>query len=133
MMIRGISGERRTGATIMSTQLTPRYNLWIEADGRVVLSTWRVHLLEAVDQAGSISGAAEKMGVQYRLAWNRLEEMENGLGVRLVERHVGGVHGGGATLTEAGREYIERFARLAEEIDAIVGEQFEAAFGDISG
>ena len=114
-------------------QLTPRFNLWIEADGQVVLSTWRVQLLKAVGEAGSISGAAEKMGVQYRLAWDRLEEMENGLGVRLVERHVGGIHGGGATLTEAGREYIQRFTRLAEAIDAVVGEQFESAFGDLSG
>jgi molybdate transport system regulatory protein len=129
MMIRAIPAEQRMGARTMSTQLTPRFNLWIEADGQVVLSKWRVQLLMAVDEAGSISGAAEKMGVQYRLAWDRLEEMENGLGVRLVERHVGGVHGGGATLTEAGREYIQRFTRLAEEIDAVVGEQFEAAFG----
>jgi molybdate transport system regulatory protein len=118
--------------TIMSMQITPRFNLWIEADGQVVLSKWRVQLLQAVDQAGSISGAAEKMGVQYRLAWDRLEEMENGLGARLVERHVGGVHGGGAVLTEAGREYVERFTRLAEAIDAIIAEQFESAFGDRS-
>ena len=105
----------------MSTPLNARFNLWIEADGQVVLSKWRVQLLEAVDAAGSISSAAEKMGVQYRLAWDRLEEMENGLGVRLVERHVGGVHGGGAVLTEAGRDYIERFNRLAGEVDAVVG------------
>jgi molybdate transport system regulatory protein len=119
-------------ATIMIMQLTPRYNLWIEANGQVVLSKWRVQLLEAVGEAGSISGAAEKMGVQYRLAWDRLEEMENGLGVRLVERHVGGVHGGGAMLTEAGREYIQRFSRLAEAIDAIIAERFESVFGDLS-
>jgi molybdate transport system regulatory protein len=109
-------------------QLTPRINLWVESAGQVVLSKWRVQLLEAVDQTGSISGAADKMGVQYRLAWDRLEEMENGLGVRLVERHAGGVHGGGAWLTDAGREYMERFSRLAEQIDAVVGEQFTAAF-----
>lgn len=117
----------------MIMQLTPRYNLWIEANGQVVLSKWRVQLLEAVGEAGSISGAAEKMGVQYRLAWDRLEEMENGLGVRLVERHVGGVHGGGAMLTEAGREYIQRFSRLAEAIDAVAAERFESVFGDLSG
>ena len=114
----------------MTNQLTPRFNMWIEADGQVVLSKWRIELLEAVGAEGSISSAAEKMGIQYRLAWDRLEEMENGLGVRLVERHVGGVHGGGANLTEAGREYIERFTRMAEEVDAIVAERFEDAFVD---
>jgi molybdate transport system regulatory protein len=110
-------------------QLVPRINLWIEAEGQVVLSKWRVKLLEAIRETGSISGAADKMGVQYRLAWDRLEEMENGLGVRLVERHAGGAHGGGAWLTDAGRAYIERFTRLADEIDAVVGERFESAFG----
>jgi molybdate transport system regulatory protein len=122
-------GERKE----MPVQLTPRINLWIEAEGRVVLSKWRVGLLEAIGEAGSISGAAEKLGIQYRLAWDRLEEMENGLGVRLVERRVGGVHGGGAVLTETGREYIERFTRLAEAVDAGVAERFEAAFGERPG
>jgi molybdate transport system regulatory protein len=131
MMTLAISGKQRTAVRTM--QLTPRLNLWIEADGQVVLSKWRVQLLQALDEAGSISGAAEQMGVQYRLAWDRLEEMENGLGVPLVDRYVGGVHGGGARLTEAGREYIERFTHLAEEIDAVIGEQFEAAFGDRPG
>lgn len=115
----------------MSELLTPHTNLWIERDGQVVLSKWRVGLLEAVEQTGSISAAAERMQVQYRLAWERLEEMEQGLGLRLVERHVGGAGGGGAQLTETGRDLVARFHRLAGEIDACLGEQFRAAFGDL--
>jgi molybdate transport system regulatory protein len=114
---------------MVPVQLTPRINLWIESEGQVVLSKWRVRLLETIRDTGSISAAAEKMGIQYRLAWDRLEEMESGLGVRLVDRHAGGVHGGGAWLTEAGSEYIERFSRLADQIDAVLGGEFEAAFG----
>ena len=70
--------------------LIPHGNLWIERNDRVVLSRWRVQLLEAIEATGSISAAAERSGIQYRLAWERLEEMEEGLGLRLVERHVGG-------------------------------------------
>ena len=40
--------------------MEPKYNLWIEHDGVVVLSAWRVDLLEAIDAAGSISAAAEQ-------------------------------------------------------------------------
>ena len=115
----------------MSEPLTPHTNLWIERDGQVVLSKWRVQLLEAIEQTGSISAAAERMQVQYRLAWDRLEEMEHGLGLRLVDRHVGGAGGGGAQLTEAGRDLVERFNRLAAEIDACLGEPFREAFGDL--
>ena len=113
----------------MSEPLTPHTNLWIERDGQVVLSKWRVQLLEAIEQTGSISAAAERMQIQYRLAWERLEEMEHGLGLRLVERHVGGAGGGGARLTEAGRDLAQRFNRLADQVDSCLSEQFREVFG----
>ena len=112
----------------VSQPLTPHVNLWIERDDQVVLSRWRVRLLETIEQTGSISAAAERMQVQYRLAWDRLEEMEHGLGLRLVDRHVGGAGGGGARLTEAGRDLVQRFNRLADQIDTCLAEQFREAF-----
>ena len=66
-----------------------RANFWIEKDGKVVLSTWRVRLLEAVDETGSISAAASKMGVSYRRAWEKIHECEERLGEKLVETQVG--------------------------------------------
>ena len=108
----------------LSEALTPHINLWIERDGQVVLSKWRVQLLEAIEQTGSISAAAERMQVQYRLAWDRLEEMEHGLGLRLVDRHVGGAGGGGARLTAAGRDLVERFNRWPLRSTPVSAEQF---------
>lgn len=108
--------------------LSPHGNLWVERNGRVVLSRWRVQLLESVDSTGSISAAAERMGVQYRLAWERLEEMEEGLGRTLVERQVGGAHGGGATLTPVGRSLIERFNAFAAAIDSYLQDEFPRHF-----
>jgi len=55
-------------------------NLWLEQDGKVVLSYWRVRLLKAIENSGSITAAAEEMGVAYRRAWEKLQEMEEGLG-----------------------------------------------------
>ena len=109
--------------------MTPHHNLWIERNDRVVLSRWRVQLLQAINDTGSISAAAERMGVQYRLAWDRVDEMEEGLGTRLVVRHVGGVGGGGAALTPAGMDLIGRFTLLADSIDRAVADAFRAQFG----
>ena len=95
-----------------------------------MLSKWRVRLLEAVEETGSISAAAERMDVPYRRAWDKLDEMEKGLGVQLVERHVGGAHGGGARLTTAGRDYVARFKRFMQGIDEVIAHHFEQAFGD---
>jgi molybdate transport system regulatory protein len=110
--------------------MTPNSNLWIERNERVVLSRWRVGLLEAIETTGSISSAAERLGIQYRLAWDRLEEMEEGLGLRLVERHVGGTHGGGATLTATGRELIARFNDFAAAMDEALQAEFQRHFSN---
>ena len=108
--------------------LNPHVNLWIERNDRVVLSGWRVQLLEAIDATGSISAAAERLNIQYRLAWERLEEMEEGLGFSLVERHVGGTHGGGASLTPTGRDLMARFNALATAMDRTLQAEFERHF-----
>jgi molybdate transport system regulatory protein len=107
----------------------PHYNLWLESDGQVVLSRWRIRLLEAIDESGSISAAANSMDVSYRRAWDKLDEMEKGLGVRLVDRQVGGAGGGGAKLTKAGHDYIDRFKRFAQGVDDVIARHFEQAFG----
>jgi molybdate transport repressor ModE-like protein len=108
--------------------MEPKFNLWIEHNGVVVLSEWRVRLLDAIDQTGSISRAAERMKVTYHRAWEKLHEMEEGLGYKLVEAQVGGVGGGGAELTEQGRALMKQFrslsAGLADEID----QRFEDVF-----
>jgi molybdate transport system regulatory protein len=109
-------------------ELIPHLNLWIERDGNVVLSQWRVMLLEAIGETGSISAAAERLGVDYHRAWNRLQEMERGLGIALIERQAGGPGGGGARLTPVGRDYVARFNQFAQGIDALIVAQFSAAF-----
>lgn len=116
----------------MSTTLTPHYNLWLERNGQVVLSKWRIQLLEAIEETGSISAAAEQLEVPYRRAWERLNEMEKGLGVQLVTRQAGGSHGGGAQLTEVGRAYVARFKRFEQGIEQIIAQHFEAIFQNLA-
>jgi molybdate transport system regulatory protein len=107
----------------------PKSNLWVEKDGQVVLSKWRVNLLRAIDQTGSISAAAQVMKVSYHRAWEKLHEMETRLGVELVETQTGGTHGGGARLTAAARDYVARFEKFSQGIDDIVARHFAESFG----
>ena len=109
--------------------MQPKSNLWIEKDGEVVLSKWRVDLLRAIDETGSISAAAEKINVSYHRAWEKLHEMETRLGITLVETQTGGPHGGGARLTATARDYVARFDRFSQGIDEIVARHFAEAFG----
>jgi molybdate transport system regulatory protein len=105
-------------------------NFWIEVDGDVALSEWRVALLEAVAETGSISGAAQKMGVHFRVAWRKIREMEARLGVRLVVGMAGGAHGGGATLTEEAHDSIRRFHQFVHGLHGLADRQYREAFGE---
>jgi molybdate transport system regulatory protein len=109
--------------------MRPKLNLWIEKDGQVVLSTWRVDLLNAVNETGSISSAAEVMDVPYRRAWQRIHEMEERIGESLVITEVGGAKGGGAQLTDLALDMVERFQEFSSGLDQEVGERFKRAFG----
>jgi molybdate transport system regulatory protein len=108
--------------------MEPKFNLWIEQDGQVVLSAWRVKLLEAIDTAGSISAAAEQLNVPYRRAWEKIQEIELGLGLKVVDTAVGGQGGGGARLTIAGRQAVAQFHAFAEGFDDEITARYSAAF-----
>ncbi|NIS82158.1 MAG: LysR family transcriptional regulator [Anaerolineales bacterium] len=110
--------------------MKPRFNLWLEVEGEVVLSNWRVRLLEAVENTGSITSAAEAMNVPYRRAWERLHEMEARIGEDLLETEVGGIGGGGAKLTERAKDLISRFHRFADGLDVEIERRFQEAYGE---
>ena len=108
--------------------MRPKYNLWIGVNDEVVLSTWRVELLKAIEETGSISAASEEMSVPYRRAWQRIREMEERFGKTLVTTEVGGARGGGARLTTLAKDMITRFQAFSSGLDQEVRECFEMAF-----
>jgi molybdate transport system regulatory protein len=110
--------------------LRPRVELWVEAGGGVVLSDWRVALLEAVAATGSLAGAAERLDTPYRTVWHRLRQMERGLGRRLVASHSGGPRGGGARPTPAARRYVAGYRTFAAGLHDEIDRRFAAAFSD---
>ena len=105
-----------------------RANFWIEKDGEVVLSSWRVRLLDAVEETGSISAAASKMDISYRRAWDKIHESEERLGVKLVETQTGGTGGGGSYLTPVGQDYVKRFKEFTAGLNDMVIQRFENYF-----
>jgi len=109
--------------------MRPRLKVWIEGqDGRVMLSEWRVALLEAVERHGSLSAAARELGVPHRTAWQRVREMEERLGTKLVEGSRGGARGGSSHLTDAAHAFIDRYQRLRTGLDEQLQERFLHTF-----
>jgi molybdate transport system regulatory protein len=107
-----------------------RSKIWIERGENVVLSDWRVELLEAIDAHGSLSRAAEALDIPYRTAWERVKATEAEDGVRLLESESGGASGGSSRLTPEARELCRRFRRVSAGIQELVSQRFQAEFGD---
>ena len=96
----------------------------------MVLSEWRVELLEAIDAHGSLSRAAEALAVPYRTAWERVKATEGEIGFRLLDSESGGPDGGGSRLTPQARDLCRRFRRVSSGIQEVVSRRFAAEFGD---
>jgi molybdate transport system regulatory protein len=108
--------------------MQPRAKLWVEKDGRIVLSDYRVRLLRLVDETGSLSEAAAQMHLSYRRAWGKLREIEQNLGVKLVDSAVGGPGGGGSRLTDEGRRLIDLYDRFRTNIEQDLTREFASVF-----
>ena len=124
----GIAESEPSEALLPAPGLAPCAKLWLEVDGRIALSGWRVALLEAVEATGSLAAAAERMGVPYRTATYKLREIETSLGVRLVATRSGGATGGGSRLTPEARDYVRRWRAFSADLDAWVAARFHDAF-----
>ncbi len=105
-----------------------RSKVWLEAQGRPVLGPGRQELLRAVEEQGSISGAARLLKISYRKAWGQLRAMEAQLGLPLVRKQAGGSGGGGARLTPEAKDLLSKYARLSRGMEEKVNEKFRRIF-----
>ena len=87
-------------------------------------------LLSAIAQTGSISAGAEKIGVPYRIAWQKIREMEERIGKKLVETQTGGKEGGGTSLTPLALEFIEKFNQFEQEAQNYLQTRYLEIFGE---
>ena len=100
--------------TLLQPAKTYRLNgrLWLETEDGRFLGIGRLELLEQIAALGSISKAAQAMGMSYKRAWDLVASMNAQAASPLVATQTGGTKGGGAAVTEAGQEAIVAFKAL---------------------
>ena len=89
------------------------------------LGPGKVELIEAIEQAGSISGAAKNMGMSYRRAWNLADSINHDFKEAIIETNSGGKGGGGATISPIGREILTRYREIEDKAMASVTKEVE--------
>ncbi len=110
----------------------PRQKLWLEHDGHLVMSDYRVRLLELIQDSGSLAQAATELGLSYRRAWGKVKELEANLGLPLVQSEVGGAGGGHTVLSPQGRDLVAAYRRFQERAARALDEAFAAELSALS-
>jgi len=107
--------------------------LFLNFNGETLLCRGRLEFLEAVDELGSISAAAKKIGFSYRKAWSLVEKTNRAAGRNVIITTSGGQGGGGAHLSEDGkrlaclfREFLEENRKMTEIMWKKFNEHFPA-------
>jgi molybdate transport system regulatory protein len=98
--------------TLAAREACVRPRLRVMRGKEIALGPGRVELLELIGETGSLRAAAIRMGVSYMRAWNLVKYSNKCFALPLVEANRGGKTGGGATLTEAGKQVVEMYRAM---------------------
>ena len=94
-----------------------RTSIWIEDDqGKVVYGLGRQRILKAIRDSGSMTAAAERLGISYRGLWARLRHSERRLGFPLIDAKPGRGKARGTRLTPEAIKLLERYERMISKI-----------------
>jgi molybdate transport system regulatory protein len=96
----------------------PVVSLRIDFAPGLRLGPGKADLLQGIAQSGSIAAAGRRMGMSYKRAWLLVETLNAMFAEPLVVSTKGGRAGGGAELTETGRQVLERYRTIETSLRA---------------
>lgn len=99
----------------------------------IAMGPGKADLLRAIGETGSISAAARKMEMSYRRAWLLVDTMNQAFKSPVVVTLTGGKAGGGAAVTEFGREVLQRYSAMEEKASASVARELRSFTDMMSG
>ncbi|MCS7125100.1 MAG: LysR family transcriptional regulator [Candidatus Bathyarchaeota archaeon] len=89
------------------------FKIWLEHRGKPLIGKGGAQILEQIEKERSISRAAKNLGMSYRYVWSYIKKVERTLGSPIVKTYKGGRRGGGgAKLTNFGKELLEEYRRV---------------------
>ncbi len=101
----------------------PLIRIRLNHQGKVILGPGKVALLLEIERLGSISAAAKAMKMSYRRAWELVDVMNQHFDQPVVSRIVGGVSGGGAEVTDFGKQLIQGYQQLCQRAEQAAQEE----------
>ena len=97
---------------------TLKIRLQILCGNAIAMGPGKADLLEAIDREGSISAAGRVLGLSYRRCWMLVDVMNHCWAAPLVDTNTGGKQGGGAHVTEMGKQVLSLYRALQKSVSA---------------
>ncbi len=89
-------------------------------------------LMELIEETSSLAEGCARMGMAYSKGWKILKRAESDLGIQLIVSCRGGRSGGRTELTDKGREFLQAYRHMEEEMNQTLERAFEVYFGKIT-
>jgi molybdate transport system regulatory protein len=109
------------------SSIRPRIRVLRGSD--IALGPGKVDLLDAIEETGTLAGAAQRLGMSYMRAWKLVQAMNACFRESLVETSRGGTGHGHASLTASGKAVRDLYRRM--EADSV--EAMDPAWRELQG
>src|SRR5262245_49440738 len=107
--------------------------LKIVLDVETAMGPGKADLLDHILATGSIAAAGRRMAMSYRRAWLLVDEMNHMFKTPLVTTAKGGKGGGGgALLTDLGREVLARYRHMQAVTEKAIAADLKALRGALA-
>lgn len=94
-----------------------KLRLRVDFDPDGAIGPGKIALLEQIDSLGSIAAGGRAMRMSYRRAWELIDSINQCFREPVVSTQLGGVSGGGATLTPFGRELVKHYRAIERKAE----------------
>jgi molybdate transport system regulatory protein len=108
--------------------VTPEMKIWLKRGEQGFFGPGTLKLLNLADKHRSIKVACAEMGLSYSKGWKIIDNLEQTLGRKLVNRRQGGSHGGSSTLTEFATTLMEKYEVYCKNLYAASEKIFAETF-----
>ncbi len=118
----------------MNTNRNNLIKIRIQLKSNLHVGPGKILLLEKIDKTGSISKAANEIGLSYRKAWRLINDLNKLSLKKLVLAKPGGKGVRGTQLTQEGKNLIKLFRKIEKKLTILTVKEkndLEKLFGNI--
>ena len=119
---------------ILNTNKKNLIKIRIQIKNEFYIGPGKILLLEKIGEKGSISKAAESIGLSYKKAWKLIDELNRHSSKKLVYAKSGGKGVRGSQLTNEGEIFIKIFRNIESKLTKLTIKEkkdLESLFSDI--